>query len=278
MTVPTAEAVLAALVTREIEEMRERRFERRGDLECVEREIEGRLDPGDHRSDAKTGRNFIHGKAPEQTHAVAAEPDFLFGFAQRSVFTARIVRLDAPSRKADLSRVVRQMRRSLSEKQLHAALTPHERDHDGGLGHARARRQRGDVKVLGRGCRRRAREALGDRLRRHNRKSPLVYRLTAAWKELDLRVRPLAAPMEYDMKISTLFLAAALAGASGAALAFHCPADMKAIDAAMSKAKLDDKQMGEVKKLRAEGETLHKAGKHQESIDTLAKAKKILGI
>ena len=80
------------------------------------------------------------------------------------------------------------------------------------------------------------------------------------------------------MKISTLFLAAALAGASGAALAFHCPVDMKAIDAAMSKAKLDDKQMGEVKKLRAEGETLHKAGKHQESIDTLAKAKKILGI
>jgi hypothetical protein len=30
--------------------------------------------------------------------------------------------------------------------------------------------------------------------------------------------------------------------------------------------------------LRAEGETLHKAGKHQESIDTLAKAMKILNI
>jgi hypothetical protein len=80
------------------------------------------------------------------------------------------------------------------------------------------------------------------------------------------------------MKISTLFLAIALAVASGAALAFHCPADMKAIDAALPKAKLDNKQMAEVKKLRAEGEALHKAKKHQESVDTLAKAKKILGI
>ena len=30
--------------------------------------------------------------------------------------------------------------------------------------------------------------------------------------------------------------------------------------------------------VRAEGEALHKAGKHQESIDTLSKAMKILGI
>ena len=80
------------------------------------------------------------------------------------------------------------------------------------------------------------------------------------------------------MKIRTALFAATLAFTSGAALAFHCPADMKAIDAAMSKAKLSDTQTAEVKKLRAEGETLHKSGKHQESVDTLAKAKKILGI
>ena len=36
--------------------------------------------------------------------------------------------------------------------------------------------------------------------------------------------------------------------------------------------------MSEVKKLRTDGEALHKAGKHQESVDTLAKAMKILGI
>ena len=80
------------------------------------------------------------------------------------------------------------------------------------------------------------------------------------------------------MKPRIALIAAALALASGSALAFHCPADMKAIDAAMSKAKLSDTQSAEVKKLRAEGETLHKSGKHQESVDTLAKAKKILGI
>ena len=76
----------------------------------------------------------------------------------------------------------------------------------------------------------------------------------------------------------TLAAVAALLFA-GAALAFHCPADMKKIDAALAKnPKLTEAQMADVKKLRAEGETLHKAGKHQESVDTLAKAMKILGI
>ena len=66
---------------------------------------------------------------------------------------------------------------------------------------------------------------------------------------------------------------------STSALAFHCPADMKKIDAALATTpKLTSEQMSEVKKLRAEGETLHKAGKHQESIDALAMAMKILAI
>ncbi|HCX34849.1 MAG TPA: hypothetical protein DHV08_15735 [Rhodocyclaceae bacterium] len=79
------------------------------------------------------------------------------------------------------------------------------------------------------------------------------------------------------MKKRMLLVATLLA--SGTALAFHCPADMKKIDAAMSKAPaLSGDKMAEVKKLRAEGETLHKAGKHQESIETLGKAMKILGI
>ena len=66
---------------------------------------------------------------------------------------------------------------------------------------------------------------------------------------------------------------------SGSALAFHCPADMKKIDAALAaNPKVSAEQMAEVKKLRADGETLHKAGKHQESVDTLGKAMKILGI
>ncbi|MCF8159663.1 MAG: hypothetical protein K9J76_03065 [Polaromonas sp.] len=66
---------------------------------------------------------------------------------------------------------------------------------------------------------------------------------------------------------------------STSALAFHCPADMKKIDAALAtNPKLNSEQLSEVKKLRAEGETMHKAGKHQDSVDTLGKAMKILAI
>jgi uncharacterized protein YneF (UPF0154 family) len=71
----------------------------------------------------------------------------------------------------------------------------------------------------------------------------------------------------------------ALALVSGAALAFHCPADMKKIDEALAKnPPLSAAQLAEVKKYRADGEALHKAGKHQESVDTLAKAMTILNI
>ena len=66
---------------------------------------------------------------------------------------------------------------------------------------------------------------------------------------------------------------------SSAAFAFHCPEEMKKIDAALSmKPTLGTEQMAQVKQLRAEGEALHKAGKHQEALDTLEKAKKMLGI
>ena len=81
------------------------------------------------------------------------------------------------------------------------------------------------------------------------------------------------------MKIVNTALFAAALFTAGTALAFHCPADMKKIDDALAKnPTLTAAQMDEVKKYRAEGEALHKAGKHQESIDTLAKASKILDI
>jgi len=54
---------------------------------------------------------------------------------------------------------------------------------------------------------------------------------------------------------------------------------MNKIDEALSKKPaLSEAQMFEVRKLRADGDTFHKAGKHQESVDMLAKAMKILGI
>jgi len=74
-------------------------------------------------------------------------------------------------------------------------------------------------------------------------------------------------------------LGVSLLFAAGTAMAFHCPKDMKQIDDALAKnPQLTPEQMADVKKYRAEGETLHKAGKHQESIDTLEKAEKILKI
>ncbi len=80
-----------------------------------------------------------------------------------------------------------------------------------------------------------------------------------------------------------LVLAVALAAFAGfaasPAYAYHCPADMAQIDAALAKnPKLSPDQMAEVKKLRAEGEQLHKAGDHDQSLEVLGQAKDILGI
>jgi len=81
------------------------------------------------------------------------------------------------------------------------------------------------------------------------------------------------------MKIRQFALLAGLVLVGTPVFAFHCPADMKKIDEALSKnPKLSEAQMSEVKKLRADGEALHKAGKHQESVDTLGKAMKILNL
>lgn len=73
-------------------------------------------------------------------------------------------------------------------------------------------------------------------------------------------------------------LALALSLAAGSVFANSCPREMRAIDEALPKAKLSDSQAAEVKKLRAEGEKLHKEGKHDQSMAALGKAKGILGI
>lgn len=74
----------------------------------------------------------------------------------------------------------------------------------------------------------------------------------------------------------TLLAAAVLLAFAGPALAFHCPADIKAIDHALPKSNLSAAQKAEVTKLRNEGEAQHKAGKHKEAVDTLAKAMRML--
>ena len=73
-------------------------------------------------------------------------------------------------------------------------------------------------------------------------------------------------------------LALALSAFAATAFAHSCPKEMRAIDDALPKAKLDAAKTEEVKKLRAEGEKLHKEGNHDGSMAALGKAKGILGI
>jgi hypothetical protein len=75
-----------------------------------------------------------------------------------------------------------------------------------------------------------------------------------------------------------VLLAAVLVGFALPAWAFHCPADMAKIDAALQTAQLSAADRAKVVELRQRGGEQHAAGQHQESIDTLAEAMAILGI
>ena len=76
----------------------------------------------------------------------------------------------------------------------------------------------------------------------------------------------------------SLAAAAVLALFATPALAGHCPKDVKAIDAALSKASLSSTQMSEVKKQRDEGAALHGSKNHGDAVAVLHKAMATLGI
>ncbi len=74
-------------------------------------------------------------------------------------------------------------------------------------------------------------------------------------------------------------IALSLACAAGLSFAGSCPKEMAAIDAKLAtNPKMSEADMAKVKKLRADGEAAHKAGKHDESVKLLSEAKKALGI
>ncbi len=76
--------------------------------------------------------------------------------------------------------------------------------------------------------------------------------------------------------ISAAVLSLALAGP---ALAGSCPKLMAAVDAALAQSpSLTAEQMTEVTELRAQGEAQHGAGQHADSVESLNKAKEILGL
>jgi hypothetical protein len=73
--------------------------------------------------------------------------------------------------------------------------------------------------------------------------------------------------------------AAVLALLAGPAFAAQCPANIRQIDAALqSNTQLSAADKAKATELRNEGEKLHAAGQHQQSMDKLAEAKKILKI
>lgn len=74
-------------------------------------------------------------------------------------------------------------------------------------------------------------------------------------------------------------LAVLLFSTGSLAFAHNCPNEMKAIDAKLGAAKdVSAENMTKIKALRADGEKLHKEGKHGESMKALGDAKKLLGI
>ncbi len=80
------------------------------------------------------------------------------------------------------------------------------------------------------------------------------------------------------MKMTHIVAALALTFSTGA-FGAQCPLDMKKIDTAMAQgSSLSASEMARVKQLRAEGEALHKSGKHGESVQKLGEAKRMLGI
>lgn len=77
----------------------------------------------------------------------------------------------------------------------------------------------------------------------------------------------------------TALIAATFAFAASAAMAHNCPNEMKAIDAKLATSPtLSEGDAAKVKALRAEGETAHKAGKHDDAMKALGDAKKLLGV
>lgn len=81
------------------------------------------------------------------------------------------------------------------------------------------------------------------------------------------------------IRVRAVSLAVVLTFAGTAALAHNCPNEMKAIDAKLAtKPTLAPDVATKVAKLRADGETAHKAGKHDDSMKALGEAKKLLGI
>lgn len=67
-------------------------------------------------------------------------------------------------------------------------------------------------------------------------------------------------------------------GIASPSFAAHCPKDMAKIEAALKTADVDDATRKKIADLYSKGKAEHEAGKHADSVATLAEAMKLLGI
>ena len=74
----------------------------------------------------------------------------------------------------------------------------------------------------------------------------------------------------------TLPTIAILALTSLPALAFHCPQDAAAVDAALAKVTLSDDVKSQVMEFRDQGMAAHEAGKHDEAQEKLTEAMRLI--
>jgi hypothetical protein len=78
------------------------------------------------------------------------------------------------------------------------------------------------------------------------------------------------------MILRSVLIAAVMTVYATTALAFHCPADVKAIDHALPAAQMSQAQKDQVMSLRNEGEALHKAGDHKDAVSKLSEAMRVI--
>jgi hypothetical protein len=79
-------------------------------------------------------------------------------------------------------------------------------------------------------------------------------------------------------KAALLTLFTALVLSSGLALADACTNDLATLDAGLAKKNPDmtEATLNKIRKLRAAGEDMHKAGRHEDAVSTIGKAKELL--
>jgi hypothetical protein len=84
---------------------------------------------------------------------------------------------------------------------------------------------------------------------------------------------------QQEMSMKKLLFAAALTLAfAGSALANQCPGLMQKVDEAMKTAQLSDDDKAKVTDLYNKGKAEHEGGQHDESVNSLNEALKILGM